>query len=341
MSTAPNKGNKIIAYELPDFQGQCREFTSDVKNLRDVGFGDCISSLEVIGQPWIAYEDPDFGGWLREYEEGKHPNIELQDKISSLRLITDDLKNPEITLYENKKFQGQSKTFTMETNLKYDNFNDMASSHTVQRGAWILYEQSSKKGWRILARTGEDLEDYSTIPFRFNNNVSYIRPLRAGRPIVTSKVLWPQMKKENEICSLLEEIIGVNKSDFEQELTSTRSRDYESSVTYDFKFSDTTTIAAGAEITIQLIASVSTKISNSLTFERGKSETSTKKETGAQYTKVPPHTKMTVRVIRNECTIIVPVELTVEQNEKTTIEKGELRCEMGNIITTEYESAKV
>ncbi|XP_029442873.1 epidermal differentiation-specific protein-like [Rhinatrema bivittatum] len=296
------KKNKIVVYEHDDYKGLSREFTSDIKELRDFGFGDCISSLKVIGQPWVVYENPDFGGWLQVYEEGEYPKIEMQDTISSLRLITSDLRNPQITLYENMEAE--------------------------EEGEYWL-------------GMGETLADYGIIGF--NDQVSHLRPLKAGRPVVKSKVLWDQMKKENEICSLLDEIIGVNKTDFEQEFTSSRSKEYESASTYDFKFSNTTTIEFGVEFECKLIGAVSTRVSNSLTVESGKSETITKRDKIelTMPTKLPPHTKMTLRVVRKECTTIVPVELTVEQNEKKLIEYGELRCEMGNSVTAEYTSEKV
>ncbi|XP_029448454.1 epidermal differentiation-specific protein-like [Rhinatrema bivittatum] len=340
MSATPAKVNKIVAYEHPDYKGLCREFTSDIRDLREVGFGDCIASLKVIGQPWVAYEHPDFGGWLREYEEGEYPNIEKHDSISSVRLITDDLKNPQITLYEHPNFQGKSKTFTMETNLTCDYFNDMASSHIVERGAWILYQHSNRRGWRVLARAGEKLPDYGIIGFQ--DRASHIYPLKAGRPVVKSKVLWDQVKKENEICSLIDEIIAVNRSDLEQEFIGTHSREYDSSVTYDFKFCNTTTIEAGIKIEVQPLES-SRQISNSFTVEKGKSESVTTEDKiqHTMLTKVPPHTKMTIKVVQKECTVTVPVELTVEQNEKETTEYGVLRCEMGNSISVEYESEKI
>ncbi|XP_030044427.1 epidermal differentiation-specific protein-like [Microcaecilia unicolor] len=340
MSVTPTKVNKIVVYEFPDFKGLKREFISDVKDLREISFNDCICSLIVIGQPWIAYEHIQFGGWLREYEEGEYSNIEIHDTISSLQLITDDLRNPKITIYEHPNYKGKNQTFTEETNLCYGNFNTMASSHIVEKGAWILYENANRRGQRILARAGERFADYGKIGF--NDKVSYLRPLKAGCAIVKSNVLWDKMKKENEICFMVDEFIGVNRSDFEQEFSS-RSKEYESSVTYDFKFSNTTTIEAGVEFKLMLIPSVSIKISNSISIEKGKSETVTQRDR-FQLTlpaKIPPHTKITITVMKKAVTVIIPVELTVEQNQKITIEYGELRCQMGSTIYAEYDSEKI
>ncbi|XP_030044425.1 epidermal differentiation-specific protein-like [Microcaecilia unicolor] len=328
-----NKVNKIIVYELPDFEGLHREFETDVKDLKKHGFDDCISSLKVIGQPWVLYEDNDFGGWLEPFEEGDYKNIEKKNNaFSSMRLITDDLINPQITLYVDESYKGKNEPFTKETKLKYSNFDNKASSHTVERGAWILYTDTDRKGKRLLVRANEKMEDYRASGF--NDTISHIRPLKAGRPIITSKVRWNEQKEVNEICCLIDEFTVENRSGSHQEFTRTCSREFESSVMHEFKFSNTTTIEAGVAFEVKLIASMSTKISNSFTVEKGKSETVVEKEKVeiTMPSKFPANSKTTVRVMKKEYTIIVPVELTIWQNGKETIEDGEMRCEVGNSI---------
>ncbi|KAF5904176.1 epidermal differentiation-specific protein-like, partial [Clarias magur] len=133
--------NKIIVYEHRNFQGLSREFTSDVANLCYENFDDCISSVKVIGNPWVAYIHPDFIGEPTVYEEGEYPSVRYyNDSFSSLQLVTEDLDNPQITLYEHGNYEGQSLVLNQETNLCCGIFNDKASSHKVQRGAWLLFQ---------------------------------------------------------------------------------------------------------------------------------------------------------------------------------------------------------
>ncbi|EMP26594.1 Glutaminyl-tRNA synthetase [Chelonia mydas] len=78
--------NKIIVYERTDFEGLSREFTSDVPDLHELDFGDCICSLRVVGQPWIAYTAPKYEGDAYALEEGEYRTVEKNKAFSALRL---------------------------------------------------------------------------------------------------------------------------------------------------------------------------------------------------------------------------------------------------------------
>ncbi|NXX95176.1 EDSP protein, partial [Centropus bengalensis] len=162
---------KIIIYEHANFQGYSKEFTSDIANLKDVDWNDCISSVKVIGQPWVAYEHYNYTGRLLVFEEGNHDYVgkEMNDKITSLQLITENLHDPQITLYEHA---GEA------TNLARGHDNDIISSHKVQRGVWLLCEHSDGSGIRYIARQHEHLPHYGAI--NFNDKLSFLRPLRPG-----------------------------------------------------------------------------------------------------------------------------------------------------------------
>ncbi|NXR70804.1 EDSP protein, partial [Rhadina sibilatrix] len=100
------------------------------------------SSVKVIGRPWVAYEHENYGGRFLVLEEGEHNFVgkDMNDKISSLEVITEDLTNPQITLYEHVNYQGRSRIITRATNLAAGHHNDMMSSHKVQKGVWLLCE---------------------------------------------------------------------------------------------------------------------------------------------------------------------------------------------------------
>ncbi|KYO44508.1 hypothetical protein Y1Q_0023111 [Alligator mississippiensis] len=179
--TKPIKMNKIILYEHANFQGYSKELTSDISNLGYVDWNDCVSSVKVFGQPWVAYEHHNFTGRLEVFEEGEHAFVggSMNDKITSLQLITENLSNPQITLYEHVNYQGNSKVVKERTNLARGFFNDRVSSHRVQRGAWLLCEHSDGSGFRYIARDHENLPHYGALGF--NDALSFLRPLRPGR----------------------------------------------------------------------------------------------------------------------------------------------------------------
>ncbi|NXB03030.1 EDSP protein, partial [Cnemophilus loriae] len=172
---------KIIIYEHANFQGLSREFTTNISNLKDADWNDIVSSVKVIGQPWVAYEHVNYGGKFLVFEEGEYDFVgkDMNDKISSLRVITENLHNPQITLYEHVDYQGKSRIIREATNLAAGHHNDIMSSHKVQRGAWLLCENSDGSGIQYIARDRENLPNYKAI--NFNDKLSFLRPLRPGR----------------------------------------------------------------------------------------------------------------------------------------------------------------
>ncbi|NXA73048.1 EDSP protein, partial [Thryothorus ludovicianus] len=172
---------KIIIYEHVNFRGLSKEFTTDTPNLKAVGWNDIVSSVKVIGQPWVAYEHVEYKGQFLVFEEGEHNFVgkEMNDKISSLQVITEDLHDPQITLYQHVDYRGRSRVVREATNLAGGEDDDIVSSHKVQRGVWLLCENSDGSGPRHLAREHEDVPNYKEIDF--NDKLSFLRPLRPGR----------------------------------------------------------------------------------------------------------------------------------------------------------------
>ncbi|XP_066572221.1 epidermal differentiation-specific protein-like [Amia ocellicauda] len=333
--------SKIIIYEHNDFQGISKEFTSDVANLVDSNFNDCISSLKVIGQPWVLYADTNFSGRQWIFEEGDYATVEANDTFSSLQLVTEDLSDPQITLYEHSNYRGRSIVLTCETNLCHGSFNDVASSHRVQRGAWVLYEHIDRGGVQMVARAGHDVPDYGW----FNDRLSHLRPLKPGKPTVTAEVLWD--KKEEQMKSItIDSLCGLNHGDHEQSFSTELSREYEGSVTETFKFSNSTQITVGSTFSVDVFKvknEFSVSVSNTFTVEKGSSNTKTerKKVQVSLPAKVPPHTKLTVNVVRKEVDVKVPVKLTVTLGGRSKTEYGEYRCQSGLALTAEYREEKI
>ncbi|ETE64460.1 hypothetical protein L345_09767, partial [Ophiophagus hannah] len=323
--------NRIVVYDKPNFEGLSKEFTCDVPDLHELDFGDCISSLKVTGQPWVAYKLSKFEEDGIIFEEGDYAEIDNNNRISSLRLVHQDLSDPQITLYEHPNYEGQSKVVKEETNLAYGYFNDRVSSHVVQRGVWLLYKNANRGGWYHIAWPGERIYDYKT-EISFDDNVSHLQPLKPGRPIITAKVLWDQKKVEAEHDVLIDEIVGTNCTEYEQTFTTNTTREYTATVFQSFHFSNTTCLKLGFSFQVTL------GCSNIFIVEKGKCEstTTTEKVEVLLPAKIPPCTELSIQVVKKETTTSVPVELTICQNGKERKESAEYRCVSGRTISTRY-----
>ncbi|XP_053339133.1 epidermal differentiation-specific protein-like [Clarias gariepinus] len=333
--------NKIIVYDGQNFEGISREFTSDVPNLTDENFNNCISSLKVIGNPWVAYKDTNFTGEPTIYEDGEYPNVYYDNDLSSLELVTENLDDPQITLYEEENYKGRSLIVKHETNLLYGTFNDTASSHKVQRGAWALYQHRDRGGYVRVARAGHDMPKYEW----FDNRLTYLCPLKAGHPSIKAEVEWDKMKEHEKTVTLVS-ITGINNGSEKQSLNTELNREFRGYVNESFKFSESSQIGVGTKFEI-IVSDVKTKktfnVRDTFPVEKGSSNTRTTTEgiKVAFPASVPPHTKLTVNVVRKKVIITVPVKLTITTGFTSKVENGEYRCEDGNSITTEYKEVKM
>ncbi|MBN3274369.1 EDSP protein, partial [Polyodon spathula] len=263
--------------------------------------------------------------------------------VSSLRVTTEDLNDPKITLYEHPNYKGKEIEITCETSLSHGSFEDMASSHIVQKGAWLLYQHPDRGGRYIMARCGEPVPDYG-VPC-FHDCVSYLSPLKPGKGTVTAEVLLE--KKEEKLTSvIIDSICGLNSTDHEQTFSTSLSKEYESTITENFSFSNSTTISAGTTFSVDVFKvknKFTLSVSNTFTVEKGKSEShsETRKVTITLPSTIRPHTKLSVSVIRKEVDVEVPVKLTITRGKHSVIEYGEYRCHSGLSLETEYKEEKI
>uniref|UniRef100_A0A672Q312 Beta/gamma crystallin 'Greek key' domain-containing protein n=1 Tax=Sinocyclocheilus grahami TaxID=75366 RepID=A0A672Q312_SINGR len=143
---------------------------NNVRDLEERGFNNVISSLKVIGAPWVAYDDQNFAGKQRVFQEGEYATLDDKGRFSSLKMIIDDLNNPEIQLFEHVHYQGRSVTLYKETNLHDIDFSDIASSHKVKGGVWVLYEHVNRQGSQLISFPGEEIPSY--FPLSFNDELN-------------------------------------------------------------------------------------------------------------------------------------------------------------------------
>uniref|UniRef100_A0A8C4TAM9 Beta/gamma crystallin 'Greek key' domain-containing protein n=1 Tax=Erpetoichthys calabaricus TaxID=27687 RepID=A0A8C4TAM9_ERPCA len=309
----------LIKERSQQVQNMLKNFTKTVPSLFDENFNDCISSLMVIGAPWVEWQ---------------YANVEWNGAFSSLQIITDNLDDPLISLYEHANYCGRKKDITIETNLCFSDFNDTASFHIVHRGVWVLYEHGDRGGRQLIARAGEKVANYSDLSL--NDQLSSLRPLKYGSPTVKARIQWEKMVKESEKNVKIGELVGVNRSDTEQSFASTATKEYETYISQSITFSNSTSITISTTFSLDIVPGVgretSMSASNTFTVEKGKTESSTSRETTELNlpVKIPPHTELTVNVMRKEMSVRVPVEFTVTRGSNTKKEYGEYRCSSGS-----------
>ncbi|KAL1276404.1 hypothetical protein QQF64_036027 [Cirrhinus molitorella] len=167
--------SKIVVFTEEGFTGRTAEFKNNVHNLEEKGFSDVISSLKVIGAPWVAYYDEKFDEKQRVFQQGEYATLDDKGRFSSLKIVTDELDNPEIQLFEHVNYQRRSVTLRQETSLHDIGFSDIASSHKVIGGVWVLYKHVKCKGAQLVSFPGDEVPSY--VPLAFNDVASHVRPL--------------------------------------------------------------------------------------------------------------------------------------------------------------------
>ena len=78
--------DEAVIFKHPDFRGSAIVIDGPVYNLKNLGFNDTVSSIEVRG-PWEICVDPDFRGRcvVIDRPEGHLSSIRMNDNITSLR----------------------------------------------------------------------------------------------------------------------------------------------------------------------------------------------------------------------------------------------------------------
>lgn len=139
---------EVIVYKDANFHGTSNRFDANVRDLREIGWNDRISSFSVGsrgygrfgGNDWDGsmpragacfYEHPSFGGrYFCANLGASTPEVPsgTNDKISSIRLIG----NASITVFQDARFGGRSARFDNDQrDLKRGGWDDLISSFRV------------------------------------------------------------------------------------------------------------------------------------------------------------------------------------------------------------------
>ncbi|XP_038654766.1 epidermal differentiation-specific protein-like [Scyliorhinus canicula] len=171
---------RIVLYDQTNFNGNWKQFEYDVPDLAVDMFVKTAKSLKVEGDHWVAYQGNNFTGEFVVYGPGDHDQLgSMNEQIVSLRLVREKLGNPNIVLYQDVNFNGQSRDVEEEVgDLKKGGFPALVSSHRVKEGVWLLYEGVRYTGNRLITFKGDQWANY--IQFSWNDKLSSLKPLKSS-----------------------------------------------------------------------------------------------------------------------------------------------------------------
>ncbi|AXN91113.1 putative beta/gamma crystallin domain-containing protein [Namao virus] len=348
--------NQIIVFDHKNFEGPSRTFTEEdcdhdgIINLGQKSFSKVISSIKVIGQPWILYNyDPrvpqsSLKDTFTIFEEGNYSEIELDNVISHMLFIDDDLSSPKIELFKFINFKGDSITAEGPINLLNSDIT-RSNSCKVERGAWILNSEYIAGLKPIIVRTGQHNSEYSRNKF-YNTDAHHVRPLKAGRQIVSTELIW-EKKEESVKTIVIDTFSGINRSDVEHRFNAIKSKEYRTEMTNCVKFERDTKIKAGAEFTIDFGAvesSVSASFSRRFAVTKGEKEmiTNTSTHTVELPVTIQPHTELLVKVVKKEIDIVIPVKLIINHSKKyQAVETAYYKSSGGVAIDVEFVTKEI
>lgn len=140
---------KMMLFEKPQFQGQCRELLDHTPRLRDIEGP--VSSLRVTGGIWVGFSSEGFRGHQCVLEEGEYSDCTrlfggTELSIQSLRYIQTDFLEPVVCL----------KSSDEEIHVHLD-VPDLQESDgiSVKSGAWVAYSGRLFTGQQYVLEKGQ------------------------------------------------------------------------------------------------------------------------------------------------------------------------------------------
>lgn len=185
------KGEAII-YAHPDFRGPSRLIRGVEPNLKDIGFNDTVSSIEVRGS-WEICVGPHFKSKCTIIDRPQHrlSLIRMNDNITSLRPVRArnayrdqrydtaygrGIKSKgSITVFKDPDFRGGAISFdgAVPNLRRVRGFDDVISSIDIRRGAWLVCTDPNYRGRCEIIDGDVDYTKY----IRLNDNISSLRPV--------------------------------------------------------------------------------------------------------------------------------------------------------------------
>ena len=165
LAGGPRGDRGVVLYDRTGLTGEAVQIDSEVRSLSDARFNDKASSIQVLGGRWEVCTNGNFGGRCEVIRNDVFDlqTIGLNNNISSIRPAGRGGNGPRgdgprgdrpghndgapIILYSQENFRGEARSFDGDVRrLSSANFNDRARSVRVNRGVWLLCEDSNFGG---------------------------------------------------------------------------------------------------------------------------------------------------------------------------------------------------
>lgn len=157
----------LIVYQHIDYKGAHKHIIDrNVASLHTDGWGDKISSFQIITGRWRFCQHVDFRGWSKVCEPGNYRWVEQvgisNDSLSSIEryqplMVVDPMPTVETILYKHIDFGGSHKHLINhgQKNLHNDGWGDKVSSVQVISGnRWELFRHANYNGNSINLNPG-------------------------------------------------------------------------------------------------------------------------------------------------------------------------------------------
>ena len=171
--------SSVELYRDANFEGGMLRLSNARADLTGDTFDNAVSSVKVLdGRTWEMCDLPDYRGWCYRFRGWHaslgHAGIRLNDRISSLRPLTDSETSARgLILFEHGGRLGASRRFTESvSNLSSLAINNQASSAWVQAGRWQICRGSGYSNCTEIAGAVDSLT-----PLGLNDAVSSVRRL--------------------------------------------------------------------------------------------------------------------------------------------------------------------
>ncbi|XP_048477085.1 epidermal differentiation-specific protein-like, partial [Rhincodon typus] len=345
----------IILYEEQDFGGLSLELHDDADDLLLLAFNNATMSLKVRGAPWQCCVEAGCSGDAEDafevFEEGCYADLgSFGHVISAVRAVRHTLEDPGMRIYTNFDLGGVGRNFSRQVNLAYSDVNDLASSHVVDSGVWLLSSNSYNAGRKRLAQAGTVL-DYSTYgPSSFNDMLSHLCPLRQGLPIVVEVRLECGLVQSTSTTEVLNELLIHNASPLEQLLTVSHQLQTELGVSESFTFSSHTVLREGVSFSVTLSdfywgfyltlgTEMKLELERGFQVEKGVTE-SWRRTLGRSMeveARVPANRTVKATILLEEKVYVVPVIISIQLGFQLIEERANLTCVDRTCVTIEYE----
>jgi hypothetical protein len=194
----------IILYEHTNFRGAHKHIVGrDEADLHADGWGDRVSSIQVVNGSWQFFQHVNFAGNVRTLGPGSYPSASAagisNDSLSSVRRVPGaaiGLRAMQgVVLYEHVGFRGAHKHIIdrNEANLHSDGWGDRLSSLQILSGRWRFFQHNNFRGWSVVL--GPGLYPVSTDVGIGNDSISSVRrvvPVSGVNAMPTREILLYQ-----------------------------------------------------------------------------------------------------------------------------------------------------